>query len=108
MVAAKIPAFPYDDDAYAYEGDALRKAWDRLHRGDREPFPADARLQSAWRAFHRGEFAEAIAQGAKLKSAGSKVATKAAAKGGEGERKPEAAPTQEAVIFASLLRGVHW
>jgi NAD(P)-dependent dehydrogenase (short-subunit alcohol dehydrogenase family) len=32
----------------------------------------------------------------------------AAAKGGQVEQKPEAPPTKEAVVFASLLRGVHW
>ncbi|MGQ0428784.1 MAG: SDR family oxidoreductase [Gammaproteobacteria bacterium] len=32
----------------------------------------------------------------------------AAAKGGQAEQKPEAPPTQEAVMFASILRGVHW
>ncbi len=32
----------------------------------------------------------------------------AAAQGGQGDRKPDAAPTKEAVVFASLLRGVHW
>ncbi len=79
MAAAKIPAFPYEQDAYRYEGEALRKSWDRLHRGDRETFPADAKLQAAWRAFHRGDFAEAIAQGVKLKSGGANVASKAAA-----------------------------
>ncbi len=31
-----------------------------------------------------------------------------AAKGEQGEKKPEAPPTPEAVMFASLLRGVHW
>ena len=31
-----------------------------------------------------------------------------AAKGEQGEKKPEAPPTKEAVMFASLLRGVHW
>lgn len=79
MAAAKIPAFPYGHDAYRYEGEALRKSWERLHRGDREAFPADAKLQSAWRAFHRGDFTEAIAQGVKLKPGGANVASKAAA-----------------------------
>jgi tetratricopeptide (TPR) repeat protein len=79
MAAAKIPAFPYEQRPFAYEGEALRKSWERLHRGDCEPFPADAKLQSAWRAFHRGDFAAAIAQGAKLKAAGGTVANKAAA-----------------------------
>ena len=32
----------------------------------------------------------------------------AAAKGEQGEKKPDPAPTKEAVMFASLLRGVHW
>jgi len=32
----------------------------------------------------------------------------AAAQGGQAERKPEAPPTKEAVMFASILRGVHW
>lgn len=79
MAAPKIPAFPYEQEPYAYEGDALRKAWERLHRGDREPFPRDAKLLGAWRAFHRGDFADAIAQGSKLKAAGATVANKAAA-----------------------------
>jgi len=32
----------------------------------------------------------------------------AAAKGEQDGRKPDAPPTKEAVMFASLLRGVHW
>jgi len=32
----------------------------------------------------------------------------AAAKGEQAEKKPDAPPTKEAVMFASLLRGVHW
>ena len=31
-----------------------------------------------------------------------------AAKGDPGDKKPEAAPTKEALLFASLMRGVHW
>jgi len=31
-----------------------------------------------------------------------------AAKGDQGEKKPELPPTKEAVMFASILRGVHW
>ena len=38
-----------------------------------------AALQDAWRAFHRGDFAEAIAAGAKLGPRGATVANKAAA-----------------------------
>ena len=79
MAKPKIPAFPYDQSPESYLGVALRKSWDRLHRGDREPWPAEARLQAAWRGFHRGDFADAIAEGAKMKSAGATVANKAAA-----------------------------
>ena len=32
-------AFPHDANAYVYAGDALKKAWPKLHAGDCEPFP---------------------------------------------------------------------
>ena len=79
MAAVKIPPFPYPQAAYDYAGDALKKSWERLHLGDCEPFPAEAKLQSAWRAFHRGEFSKAIAEGSKLRSPGATVANKSAA-----------------------------
>ena len=79
MAAAKSLRFPYEQKPYSYDGEALRKAWDRLHKGDCEPYPDDAPLQQAWRAFHRGDFAEAIAQGSRLAAPGFVVASKAAA-----------------------------
>lgn len=79
MAAAKSLKFPYEQKPYSYDGAALKKAWDRLHTGDREPYPHDAAVQQAWRAFHRGDFALAIAQGAKLGAIGSLPASKAAA-----------------------------
>jgi tetratricopeptide (TPR) repeat protein len=79
MAAAKIPPFPYEQSPYDYRGDALRKSWDRLHLGDREPYPEDAKLAAAWRAFHRGDFSKAITEGSKLKALGASVANKAAA-----------------------------
>lgn len=92
--------FPHDASGYAYPGDALRKAWPRLHAGDREPFPdakraaallkaagkaspkldADAlaaALQDAWRAFHRGDFKAAFDAGTTLGVIGASVAVKA-------------------------------
>jgi len=76
--------FPYGDRAYRYTGMALSDQWQRLHRGDLEPYPtadiiaeridrcgpalasihdpahlAEA-LQSAWRDYHAGAFAAAI------------------------------------------------
>lgn len=79
MAAAKPLEFPYEQKPYSYDGPALKKAWERLHKGDLEPYPEDAPLQQAWRAFHRGDFAQAIAQGAKLGAIGSLPASKAAA-----------------------------
>jgi len=60
---AKWAKFPHADKAYAYEGAALKKAWDRLHRGDCEGFPKDEASQEAWRLYHAGEFEKAVAAG---------------------------------------------
>ena len=93
--------FPYADKAYDYSGAALKKAWSALHRGDCEPFPDEAwvrqaieahprldpkmpaakaaeALQSAWRAYHAGDFAAAAEQGEALGPLGFNVANKAA------------------------------
>lgn len=93
--------FPHDAKGYAYAGDALKKAWPKLHAGDTEPFPdakrasaligaagkaapkgldADAlaaALQDAWRAFHRGDFKAAFDAGQALGPVGASVAIKA-------------------------------
>ncbi len=50
--------FPHADKAFVYAGAALKKNWERLHRGDCEPFPADTAVQEAWRAY-QGEFHKA-------------------------------------------------
>jgi tetratricopeptide (TPR) repeat protein len=60
---AKWKAFPHPSKAFVYAGDALKKGWARLHRGDCEPFPKDADAQEAWRLFHQGKFAEAVKLG---------------------------------------------
>ena len=94
-------AFPHDAKAFAYTGDALKKAWPTLHAGDTEPYPdakraaallkaagkaapkgvdADAlavQLQDAWRVFHRGDFKAAFDAGEALGPIGASVATKA-------------------------------
>lgn len=105
MASAKWVEFPYDQQPYDYAGAALAKAWDRLHAGDREPFPDAAALKrlagsksgsqppgckgsyadlaaglaDAWRDFHRGDFANAVERGAALGAFGASVANKAAA-----------------------------
>lgn len=98
--SSKWAAFPHDAKAFAYAGDALKKAWPALHAGDMEPYPdakraaallkaagkavpkldADAlatALQDAWRAFHHGDFQAAFETGEKLGSVGASVAVKA-------------------------------
>ncbi len=93
-------AFPYDAKPFTYLGDALKKAWPRLHAGDGEPFPDDKRaaallksagksapkldaaaaataLQDAWRSFHRGDFQAAFDAGQGLGPLGASVAVKA-------------------------------
>ena len=98
--SSKWAAFPHDAKAYAYTGDALKKAWNALHAGDNEPYPdakraqalidaagkaakgLDAgtlatRLQDAWRSFHHGDFQAAFESGEALGPLGASVAVKA-------------------------------
>jgi hypothetical protein len=70
--------FPHPDKAFAYPGAALKKNWDRLHRGDGEPFPAAAALQAAWRSYHAGDFGQAVELGLACGIDGYAVANKAA------------------------------
>lgn len=78
-MAKKWAKFPYPDKAYEYEGAALKKHWGRLHKGDGEPYPADAAVQQAWRHFHAGEFQQAVEVGNTAGGAGTNAAIKAQA-----------------------------
>ena len=60
---AKWNKFPHDQKAITYAGDALKKSWDALHKGDNEPYPKDAGMQEAWRQFHAGNFEAATKNG---------------------------------------------
>ena len=71
--------FPYPEKAYAYPGAALQKSWERLHCGDCEPFPEDAKVQDAWRSYHAGDFGKAVESGLACGMAGYNAANKAAA-----------------------------
>jgi len=79
MAKASWAKFPYPDKAYVYDGANLKKHWDRLHRGDCEPFPKGDELQEAWRRYHAGEFEKAAEAGVALGVEGYAVANKAAA-----------------------------
>ena len=78
---AKWTAFPHAGD-YEFDAAGVRKHWSRLHAGDGEPLPADARVLAAWVLFHNGEFQKAAEAGLKAfdagQSAGTTVANKAA------------------------------
>jgi tetratricopeptide (TPR) repeat protein len=78
MAKAGWTKFPHADKAYVYAGDALKKAWARLHKSDCEPFPKDAAAQEAWRAFHAGEFERAVSEGLEAGPSGMNAANKAA------------------------------
>lgn len=71
--------FPYADKAYAYSAAALKKNWDRLHKGDAEPLPKDPAVIDAWIAFHAGDFQKAAELGTKAGGAGVTAANKATA-----------------------------
>jgi tetratricopeptide (TPR) repeat protein len=71
--------FPYADKKYQYTAATLKKAWDRLHKGDTEPFPKDDAVVEAWIAFHAGDFQQAAELGVKAGGDGITVANKAAA-----------------------------
>ena len=71
-------AFPHKDKAYEYAGAALKKNWERLHRGDCELFPPVPAAQQAWRLFHAGEFEAAVSAGLTAGGIGINAANKAA------------------------------
>ena len=74
---AKWTAFPHDAADYVYDTAALKKNWARLHAGDAEPLPTDAKVLAAWALFHAGEFQKAAEAGVKAGGAGITVANKA-------------------------------
>jgi tetratricopeptide (TPR) repeat protein len=97
--------FPHSSKAYAYPGAALRKAWDGLHRADKEPYPSaeylaklsqrnpalqdwlagrggnykdlSAGLVNAWRLYHQGAFEDAARLGFELGPLGDGIACRA-------------------------------
>ena len=71
--------FPHADKAYGYDSAALKKHWERLHRGDCEPLPKDGGVLAAWRHYHAGEFREAVDAGVAAGGPGINAAVKAQA-----------------------------
>jgi hypothetical protein len=71
--------FPYPDKKFSYAAAALKKSWERLHKGDAEPFPKSDAVIDAWIAFHAGDFQKAAELGIKAGADGADVANKATA-----------------------------
>lgn len=76
---ARWTPFPHDAADYTYDTAALKKHWARLHAGDAEPLPSDAKVLAAWALFHAGEFQKAVEAGLKAGGGGITAANKAQA-----------------------------
>ncbi len=76
-MAKKWAAFPHPDKAYAHDAAGLKKVWPRLHKSDCEPLPKDTGILDAWRHYHAGAFADAVAAGRNAGGAGINAAVKA-------------------------------
>lgn len=98
---AKWKAFPHAAKAFTYAGDALKKNWARLHRGDCEPFPKDPQAQEAWRLFHAGAFAEAVEAGLAAGGSGITAANKAQAIYANGVEPKDAA---KVALFEEVMK----
>jgi tetratricopeptide (TPR) repeat protein len=120
-------------DAFDYSDDRLQQLWERLHRGDREPWPeaktlrracahsepaaawlenggggaesAVRKLRKAWGEFHAGRFAAAIKAGSELAGFGAAVANKAAAIDALYSSRPAAQRLKS--LEAAVERGEH-
>jgi tetratricopeptide (TPR) repeat protein len=104
---ARWTAFPHPNERFHYSPAALKKNWNRLHLGDKEPYPSAQLLEKlckteprvaasipdfdsdfealsertleAWRHYHAGEFEQAAQVGLSLGWFGQAVANKATA-----------------------------
>ena len=71
--------FPHAEKKFEHTRASLKKSWDRLHKGDAEPFPKSDAVVDAWIAFHAGDFQSAAELGAKAGADGLNVANKSQA-----------------------------
>lgn len=76
-MAKQWAKFPHSQGAYTHDVATLGKQWARLHRGDCEPMPKDAKALDVWRCFHAGEFQQAVALGRSAGGSGTRAAVKA-------------------------------
>lgn len=45
---------------YPFDTARLKRQWNKLHAGDREPLPRNPQVLAAWSLFHAGRFKEAV------------------------------------------------
>lgn len=64
--------------AFSYDADSVARDWPRLHAGDAQPLPDDARVLAAWALFHNGAYQQAFEAGLAAGDAGITVANKSA------------------------------
>ena len=64
---------------FAFDSCRTSQEWYRLHKGDQEPLPVNAKVLSAWALYHGGNFEAAAQAGLKAGPAGTTVANKATA-----------------------------
>lgn len=76
-MARKWVRFPHPDPRFTHDDASLRKHWPRLHQGDLEPYPKTAVVRDAWRAYHAGDFSQAVELGTAAGGAGINAAVKA-------------------------------
>ncbi len=76
-MAKKWTKFPYPDQAFLFDEAGLKKHWARLHKGDLEPYPKDTAVRDAWRAYHAGDFQQAVEAGLEAGGPGINAAVKA-------------------------------
>lgn len=130
MARTKVSGSRSGKSRVEFAAGALQQRWTALHKGDREPFPAEKRiaqlagkspavaksvtacggaaaaslaLQDAWRAFHEGEFQRAVEAGGKLGVLGANVANKAAAIHAQYREKDKARALR--LLHAAIERG---
>ena len=66
---SKWTPFPHLGE-YTYDVASVKKHWAKLHTGDAEPLPTNAKLLEAWALFHSGEFQKAAELGLDLANTG--------------------------------------
>jgi tetratricopeptide (TPR) repeat protein len=76
MAMPQWKPFPYAGE-YPFDTASVTRLWARLHAGDAEPLPGDARVLRAWALFHSGEFQRAAEAGLGAGVDGITVANKA-------------------------------